>query len=358
MTASMAAPATNRLAGDIGNDILIGGAGNDTLDGGDGIDTASLCGVGPGRDRRPVGRNRAGSATAQGDTLTGIENLTCSKYFADTLIGDAGNNVLTGGAGNPDTLKGGAGNDTLIGGAGNDTLDGGDGIDTSGFFRPARRLQHHAVRPPLHVAGPDGTDTLTNVEHLAFGDLNLTPAQASGDFNGDGFSDILWRQSGGRRQRMADERRQHRGQSRRRRPRQRMALPGHRRLRRRRLQRRPRRRRHDNGQVVLWQNNGCTEIVSNTSIFEVSNQYHVQGVADFNGDGNSDALFRHDSGQVCALADGRRQDQRQHRDRDRLARLSHRRVGDFGGEWPQRCALAQLRADRSCCGRCMATRLR
>ena len=39
--------------------------------------------------------------------------------MANTLIGNAGNNVLDGGAGN-DVLIGGLGADTLIGGAGND----------------------------------------------------------------------------------------------------------------------------------------------------------------------------------------------------------------------------------------------
>jgi len=68
---------------------------------------------------------------AQGDSLTGIENVTGSNYN-DALTGDSNDNTLTGGAGN-DTLVGGAGNDTLIGGAGNDTLVGGTGIDTADY---------------------------------------------------------------------------------------------------------------------------------------------------------------------------------------------------------------------------------
>ena len=40
------------------------------------------------------------------------------------------------------------------------------------------------------------------------------------------------------------------------------------------------------------------KIVANTQILDVSNQYHVQDVRDFNGDGKSDVLLRHDSGQV------------------------------------------------------------
>src|SRR3546814_9039298 len=58
---------------------------------------------------------------AEGDTLTGVENVTGSN-FNDTLTGDTGSNVLNGGNGN-DTLIGGAGADALIGGSGIDTAD-------------------------------------------------------------------------------------------------------------------------------------------------------------------------------------------------------------------------------------------
>jgi Ca2+-binding RTX toxin-like protein len=58
-------------------------------------------------------------ADAEGDILTGIENVTGSAYD-DVLAGDSRVNVLAGGAGN-DTLTGGGGADTLMGGTGNDT---------------------------------------------------------------------------------------------------------------------------------------------------------------------------------------------------------------------------------------------
>ncbi|MBE9193133.1 hypothetical protein IQ230_22825 [Gloeocapsopsis crepidinum LEGE 06123] len=60
------------------------------------------------------------------DTLTGIENVTGSR-FADKLIGNGAANVL----------QGNAGNDTLIGGFGNDTLIGGSGYDRFVFNYPA-----------------------------------------------------------------------------------------------------------------------------------------------------------------------------------------------------------------------------
>jgi Ca2+-binding RTX toxin-like protein len=66
------------------------------------------------------------------DTLTGIENVTGSR-FNDDITGDGSANRLDGGAGD-DTLDGGAGADVLVGGAGNDTYvvdDIGDVVSES-----------------------------------------------------------------------------------------------------------------------------------------------------------------------------------------------------------------------------------
>ncbi|MGO4842328.1 calcium-binding protein, partial [Rhizobiaceae sp. 2RAB30] len=87
----------NRLDGGAGDDRLTGLGGADALVGGAGIDTADYSasalgvtvnlatGVGTGGD-------------AQGDVLSGIENLTGSAQ-ADRLTGAATANVLTGGNG-------------------------------------------------------------------------------------------------------------------------------------------------------------------------------------------------------------------------------------------------------------------
>jgi Ca2+-binding RTX toxin-like protein len=110
------------LDGGTGNDILTGGVGADKLIGGDGIDGANYS-----NSTAAVTVNLALGAgvggDAQGDTLTGIENLIGSK-FNDTLTGDANANTLDGGTGD-DILAGGAGADKFIGGDGADTLDYG-----------------------------------------------------------------------------------------------------------------------------------------------------------------------------------------------------------------------------------------
>ena len=142
------------LSGDAGNDLVLGGAGNDLLIGGDDNDTQdgqdgddllrggsgadSLVG-GIGIDTADYGLSGAGvtvnlgggsgsGGDAQGDVLTGVENLIGSAQ-ADSLTGDGGANVLTGGGG-ADALSGGGGNDQLFGGTGNDSLTGGIGADT------------------------------------------------------------------------------------------------------------------------------------------------------------------------------------------------------------------------------------
>ncbi|WP_165837615.1 calcium-binding protein [Zavarzinia aquatilis] len=110
------------ISGSNYNDTLFGGAGADSISGGLlGTDTVtyfnSTAGVFVSLE---TGLGARGDA--EGDSLSGIENLVGSDY-ADRLVGDAGANVLNGGAGN----------DVLIGGGGGDTLNGGDGVDTASY---------------------------------------------------------------------------------------------------------------------------------------------------------------------------------------------------------------------------------
>ena len=132
----------------------------------------------------------------------------------DVLDGAAGNDTLVASGGN-DTLTGGPGDDFLSGGPGNDIVNGGDGADSAAFsgLRSAYTLTA-LTGNGVRVAGPDGTDTVSNVETLVFDDASVTwpippvrlvgsPDLGSfnsayrvvgiGDFNADGTSDILWR---------------------------------------------------------------------------------------------------------------------------------------------------------------------
>jgi len=84
-------------------------SGADILDGGTGYNTASYehstAGI-----HASLTDSSTNNGDALGDTYSNIHHLTGSN-FADTLIGDSLNNILTGGAG-ADSLDGGAGNDT------------------------------------------------------------------------------------------------------------------------------------------------------------------------------------------------------------------------------------------------------
>src|SRR2546430_2539362 len=57
--------------------------------------------------------------------------------------------------------------------------------------------------------------------------------------------------------------------------------------------------RHDSGQVYFWEMDGLGIKAEGSVVHAaVPNDYHIQGVGDFDGDGKSDILWRHDSGQV------------------------------------------------------------
>ncbi len=126
------------LTGSAFNDTLEGDAGNNVLVGGAGIDTLS-CEHAAADVKLSLAVTKAQATGGAGkDTISGFENLTGS-HFNDTLTGNSGDNVIYGLDGN-DTLNGGNGNDRLIGGAGNDTLIGGAGNDAFVFNAPDEGL--------------------------------------------------------------------------------------------------------------------------------------------------------------------------------------------------------------------------
>ncbi|MGO1079696.1 beta strand repeat-containing protein [Inquilinus sp. CA228] len=128
------------LSGGDGDDFLQGGAGADHLAGGAGIDTLDY--VGPAGVTVDLSTGLAAGGEAQGDVISGFENVGGTADHGDTLTGSAVANRLSG-FGGADTLSGLAGddqlfghadNDILRGGAGADALDGGDGIDLVSFY--------------------------------------------------------------------------------------------------------------------------------------------------------------------------------------------------------------------------------
>jgi Ca2+-binding RTX toxin-like protein len=120
------------LSGGDGNDFLVGGPGNDIIDGGAGIDRAGFASGATSGVHVDLNLQGVAQDTGQGmDTLINIEHVSGTS-FADTLIGDAGDNWLWG-EGGADSLSAGAGNDLVTIDTGNATASGGAGIDTVSF---------------------------------------------------------------------------------------------------------------------------------------------------------------------------------------------------------------------------------
>jgi Ca2+-binding RTX toxin-like protein len=108
--------------------------------------------------------------------VDGLQSGTGSPYDAgnDTLTDTLLNNyqIYYGGRGS-DILTGGGGNEVLYGGAGNDTLNGGSGTDTAVYSGNYLAYGISGTVSNLTVSGPDGSDTLSNIERLAFSDKKL-----------------------------------------------------------------------------------------------------------------------------------------------------------------------------------------
>jgi len=126
------------LIGSSYNDTLEGNAGTNNLNGGAGTDTVTYEHASAAVKVSLAVTSAQATGGAGTDTLSGFENLTGSN-FNDTLTGSSGNNVIYGLAGN-DTINGGNGADRLIGGLGNDSLNGGAGNDAFVFMAPNEGL--------------------------------------------------------------------------------------------------------------------------------------------------------------------------------------------------------------------------
>lgn len=122
-----------------------------------------------------TGATSAMVGSAYGDTYQGRD---ANDHFAgadgdDYIAGNGGDDLLIGGNGN-DKIFGGDGADVLLGGAGNDYIDGGDGIDLlrlSGTIEDYRIVETDGTT--YTITGLENTDTVVNVEQVAFDDGNI-----------------------------------------------------------------------------------------------------------------------------------------------------------------------------------------
>ena len=207
------------ISGDGGSDILLGEDGDDAFlfavgepggatqaYGGAGTDTIILRGGGASIDLTTNG----GSAGAVAISVNSIENvqfdgsvdagggnrLAYGSAGANAIValgilagvtfeGRGGDDLLVGGEG-ADLLSGGGDNDVIKGNGGDDAIDGGAGTDLVELRGLAADYTITAVaggyRVTDAVGGRDGSDLLTGIETLRFGDGSTVslPASAPG----------------------------------------------------------------------------------------------------------------------------------------------------------------------------------
>ena len=115
----------------------------------------------------------------------------------DELVGNSANNVLEGRGGN-DNLYGEAGNDTLIGGFGDDRLDGGIGIDMASYATASAGVNVNlAAGTAASIGGGDaafiGNDLLFSIENVMGSNFADVLAGDGGDnqIDGGGGNDSL-----------------------------------------------------------------------------------------------------------------------------------------------------------------------
>jgi Ca2+-binding RTX toxin-like protein len=169
----------NFYEGWLGDDTFIGGLVAEFMWGGAGYDTANYVNSNVGvtailGNGEEDGHGHGG--TAEGDVYLEIEGLNGS-FFADTLIGNDGDNFLNGsmgddmlkGGGGADILYGGlgsnSGDDTLKGGGGADVLEGGAGIDTAAYNESEAGVFVSLMSNTGDSGDAEG-DTLYNIERL------------------------------------------------------------------------------------------------------------------------------------------------------------------------------------------------
>ena len=175
----------DELDGGAGNDWLAGGAGADFLDGNAGSsDTVSYTGSGAAVSVYLTEQEQSSNSggDAQGDRITGVENIAGSSYD-DLLVGDAQSNVLAGGAGN----------DTLEGRAGADTLDGGDGSNTASYANAVTTGLVASLQAPAGNTGDAEGDSYINIQNLkgSAGNDTLTGSSAANSLQGMDGDDTL-----------------------------------------------------------------------------------------------------------------------------------------------------------------------
>ncbi len=176
------------IYGDAGNDSLEGGGGNDTLIGGDGDDRFDwLADNRDGNDLMMGGRGDDDYVLDNSlDKVIEVANEgfdTVWVNFNASIVNYANVEYLHAYGNTGVSLLGGAGNDLISGAGGNDTIDGGAGNDLALYSGTASRYAITKSGNTVSVkdtTGQLGTDTLLNVEQLKFDDRHYVTFDVKG----------------------------------------------------------------------------------------------------------------------------------------------------------------------------------
>jgi uncharacterized protein YkwD len=197
----------DRIKARNGDDLLIDTAGADDLDGGRGYDTAFFAGSRSDYTVEQSGRRIKVTRDGETDKLRNIEELQFGSdpqggenetfvvadggFFdepaarsgransnrGERINGTNDDDILAGGDGN-DRMNGRRGDDVLVNSAGDDNMNGGSGNDAAFFTGALSDYTVEFVGNRIRISDGTGTDTLTSIEELLFGqspdDTDLT----------------------------------------------------------------------------------------------------------------------------------------------------------------------------------------
>ncbi|MGB9364951.1 MAG: FG-GAP-like repeat-containing protein [Xanthobacteraceae bacterium] len=155
--------------------------------------------------------NTSTGSTTVFSSLSGTVGFNPPKF---DLLGSDGDDLNLRGTSASESIGGLGGSDAINGGPGDDAIDGGSGQDAAVFSGPRSAYSLSRTEEVVTVSGPDGTDTLQNIELLTFTDGTISVAAAFpphwlasvdiglhppgyaisgiGDFNRDSTGDVLW----------------------------------------------------------------------------------------------------------------------------------------------------------------------
>jgi serralysin len=126
-------------------------------------------------DLRESARSDIGVVVTASGVVDGTQTTTTYTKTLAIAPGTVIENAI--GSSFADTITGNDADNTLTGGGGNDFLDGGPGMDTAVYTGPLAGYTISNAGGTVTVAdgqpGRDGTDTLVNVERLAFADARV-----------------------------------------------------------------------------------------------------------------------------------------------------------------------------------------